>query len=110
MCVLTLSVREVAAVREWLGSGLWLHSMRDHPSHGFPLLGGMWGARLGPARGAVRRLWRGHWDSILQDNLTFADRWLKGPDQDLLRIHVWPWARHLALQHDSYTWVHVLIN
>ena len=40
-----LSLRERAAVDEWMRSGLRFHVMRDHPSHTlyFPMSGGMWG-------------------------------------------------------------------
>jgi len=37
--------REKLAVDEWLASGKQFHIMRDHPYHGVPILGGMWGAR-----------------------------------------------------------------
>jgi hypothetical protein len=42
-----LSYRERAAVDEWLSSDKGFHIMRDHPWHGFPVLGGMWGAKAG---------------------------------------------------------------
>ena len=38
-----LSLREKYAVEEWLQSDKTFHIMRDHPHHGFPILGGMWG-------------------------------------------------------------------
>lgn len=47
-----LSVREKAAVDEWISSRKTLHVMRDHPGHGIPygndrlgILGGMWGIK-----------------------------------------------------------------
>ena len=97
------SQREVAAVREWLRSGLAIHSMRDNPAHDTPLLGASWGARLDTEAGTARSLWAGSWAGILRDNLTYADRDFKGPDQTILTVHVWPWARSQAMQHDSYT-------
>ena len=36
-----LSYREKYAVDEWLDSDKTFHIMRDHPYHGFPILGGM---------------------------------------------------------------------
>ena len=39
------SVRDSAAVQEWLDSGKLLHLMRDHPYHTEPIMGGMWGCR-----------------------------------------------------------------
>jgi protein O-GlcNAc transferase len=38
-----LSHREKIAVDEWLNSDKTFHIMRDHPFHGYPILGGMWG-------------------------------------------------------------------
>jgi protein O-GlcNAc transferase len=42
-----LSLREKAAVDEWMKSDKGFHIMRDHPCHGFPVLGGMWGVKRG---------------------------------------------------------------
>tara|TARA_R110000796_G_scaffold252610_1_gene388682 strand:- start:3091 stop:3753 length:663 start_codon:yes stop_codon:yes gene_type:complete len=42
-----LSIREKMAVDEWLESDKKMHIMRDHPHHGYPILGGMWGAKSG---------------------------------------------------------------
>ncbi len=49
-----LSVREKAAVDEWINSGNTLHVMRDHPYHqhaidnqNYHILGGMWGIKGG---------------------------------------------------------------
>jgi protein O-GlcNAc transferase len=38
-----LNSREKHAVEDWLNSDKAFHIMRDHPHHGFPILGGMWG-------------------------------------------------------------------
>lgn len=38
-----LNYREKAAVEDWLISDKTIHIMRDHPYHGYPILGGMWG-------------------------------------------------------------------
>lgn len=42
-----LSLREKAAVEEWLSSSFDFHIMRDHPNHTHVILGGMWGCRKG---------------------------------------------------------------
>ena len=54
-----LSNREKAAVDEWIDSDKCFHIMRDHPWHGFPVLGGMWGAKKGcvPAMKDLIRDW-----------------------------------------------------
>lgn len=38
-----LSQREKEAVYQWIESDKTFHIMRDHPFHGYPILGGMWG-------------------------------------------------------------------
>ena len=74
-----ISAREVAAVREWLGSGRGVHSMRDHPTHWVPMLGSAWAARLDTP--GARARWADTWSNILsgQDSLAtslvYADRW-----------------------------------
>jgi hypothetical protein len=40
-----ISARERDAVAEWEESETALHVMRDHPAHGAPIMGGMWGCR-----------------------------------------------------------------
>lgn len=42
-----LTPRERSAVDAWEQSGLPGHIMRDHPYHGMPVMGGMWGCRGG---------------------------------------------------------------
>ena len=39
------SKREEEAVQEWIKDDTILHIMRDHPHHGYPILGGMWGMK-----------------------------------------------------------------
>lgn len=43
-CDSRLNAREARAVQEWIDSGKAFHSMRDHPFHGIPVMGGMWGS------------------------------------------------------------------
>ena len=75
-----LSAREEAATREWLHSGLAVHAMRDHPLHTQPLMGGMWGARLGAGETRamwgrwISHLWETTWYYILQDTTSFSRR------------------------------------
>lgn len=43
-----LNIREAAAIKEWEGSGLNAHEMKDHPHHSrLPISGGMWGIKCG---------------------------------------------------------------
>lgn len=43
-----ISEREALAVKEWEESNKALHIMRDHPHHGYAILGGMWGMKKDP--------------------------------------------------------------
>ena len=79
-----------------------IHVMRDHPGHHTPILGGLWGAKFDNSVLKFRQLWFSGWDKILKDNLTYADRSRKQPDQMILRRYIWPWAQNITLQHDSY--------
>merc|ERR1719323_3040184 len=40
--------------------------------------------------------------TLCWDPLCWEPRSKKGPDQKVLKKHVWPWARFNAMQHDSY--------
>lgn len=81
-----LSERERLAVDEWLKSGTDLHIMRDHPYHGVPMLGGMWGVKGGKLKGIAAAmeeftptsdkgqdqafLWEWVWDKVLTAELS----------------------------------------
>jgi hypothetical protein len=84
-----LTVRERAAVEEWLASGRAIHIMRDHPFHKVPMLGGMWGCRGG----------------AIPDMQSLIQRWKlwgkKGHDQDFLRNAIYPRFRHDCLVHSD---------
>lgn len=85
-----LNAREKAAVDEWLASDKAFHIMRDHPAHGVPILGGMWGARNG----------------ILNNIKTLIDEYKKGDfwqvDQNFLREKVYPIVRNTSMVHDEF--------
>jgi len=94
--------REVAAVNEWLESNKTLHSMRDHPWHTVPIMGGGWGSKLDTD--SSRRNWDQSWKSILSDSLARSGATDKGADQTLLTRHVWStWGSRDSIHHDSYT-------
>ena len=95
------SSREAAAVEEWISSGKAIHAMRDHPWHPVAMLAGGWGTRL--ENPEVREHWRTSWQRMKKDPKAFSTKKDKGPDQDLLRDHVWHvWGKNDAIQHDSY--------
>lgn len=72
-----LSDRERLAVDEWISSGRDIHVMRDHPYHGAPMLGGMWGVKGNKLRGIT--------DAMKDFNPTS----IKGQDQAFLWEWVW---------------------
>ncbi|KAF4528042.1 hypothetical protein B566_EDAN016662 [Ephemera danica] len=92
-----LSVREQAAVQEWLSTGAALHVMRDHKDHKTELLGGTWGAHLNDSN-------RCEWRVMIEHILLRAEGAGKGRDQVLLREEIWKYSNRpgWALQHDSY--------
>jgi len=93
------SAREQAAVDEWIESNADFHVMRDHPAHGVPMLGGMWGCR--PARVAERfqaalLAWASGMAPGNHRRGAYFDQ-----DQRFLRHAVWPWARESCVAHDD---------
>ncbi|MBK1838903.1 tetratricopeptide repeat protein [Azospirillum sp. YIM B02556] len=84
------TLREKAAVAEWIASGLPFHVMRDHLLHTDVILAGMWGGRAGllPPMAPVV--------AAVADRE--ADRW---QDQRFLAEWVWPRIRDRVLVHDS---------
>lgn len=81
-----LSPRDAAAVQEWVASGRLFHTMHDHPEHGVPILGGMWGA----VSGFLPR-------NLLQDWIDSGAN-----DQGWLESVVWPLVRSETLDHSSF--------
>lgn len=104
------SRREMEAVEEWMLSKHVVHVMRDHPGHDMPILAGMWGVKLedsrghGGRQGDVRSAFRAVFLALLRRKSTYYDDQIAvgSQDQALLERYVWPWAKSLALQHDSY--------
>lgn len=90
-----MSIKERAAVEDWLQSGRAFHVMRDRPSHAELILAGMWGAHRGNI-GAMRKRIEAHVESgkkMLNNRIT---------DQEFLRWSIWPIVRQDVLAHDSY--------
>ena len=90
------SAREAAAVKEWRENSHYsIHTMRDHPQHNVGILGGAWGADLTrnviESKGdkiSARRQWKITWKNMLNDKKMHSERYLKGPDQDMLTRYV----------------------
>mmetsp|Transcript_34525 Transcript_34525/g.69763 ORF Transcript_34525/g.69763 Transcript_34525/m.69763 type:complete len:412 (-) Transcript_34525:49-1284(-) len=100
-CDSVLSLREKAAVDEWLASGKKFHLMHDHALHHpnflAAMLAGMWGGR----RDAVPQM-----DKLLKQfhsNKRRSGRAsMFGDDQLFLWQHIVPLARNDCVHHDSY--------
>lgn len=91
-----LTIRERASVNAWLASNKSFHAMRDHPQHGVPMLGGMWGFRpsLNPSMARVFR------EKIHNPDLVrhYGGR----GDQTFLAQEIWGQAKSSILVHDSF--------
>lgn len=85
-----LSIRERAAVEEWLNSSKDFHIMRDHPAHATEILGGMWGARGGILKGIKEEI----------DSYKGGDFWQV--DQNFLRQVIYPRVKDNAFVHDEF--------
>jgi hypothetical protein len=85
-----LTLRERDAVDEWLASKQKFHIMRDHPYHGVPILGGMWGAK----RGALP-----HMKKMIHE-YSKGEFWQV--DQDFLRDKVFPLVQDDMFVHDEF--------
>lgn len=87
-----LSLREKAAVDEWIESQKKFHVMRDHPSHShYNMSGGMWG---------------GTRDALPNINSLLIQRPMSNvyiEDMNFLDSVVWNIAQQSVLQHDSFS-------
>lgn len=88
-CDSRLSLREKAAVDEWLASDKTFHIMRDHPWHGSKILGGMWGVK-GPNQMVIDLM--AQWPQ--------EDRYQT--DQDFLSTMIYPIASRDAMIHAQF--------
>lgn len=86
-----LGIRERHAVDEWLASNHDFHIMRDHPHHGAPILGGMWGARRTALDIVKKKI----------DSFKFDSECIKGDDQIFLAREVYPAIRDNAMIHSE---------
>ena len=91
--------RELAAIRQFLNSTKEFHIMRDHPHHHVDILGGMWGIKLTPT---MRIKMNESFEKMFHSKVFYSNWKNYGPDQDLLKNYIWPWAKDVAMIHDSY--------
>ena len=93
-CDSRLTVREKAAVDEWLNSDKDFHIMRDHPYHGARILGGMWGVRNGLLKN-IGDLINSYFQSIRNGNYWQVD-------QVFLTQYVYPMVKDISCVHDEF--------
>lgn len=94
------SIREMAAVSQWLHGPQPMHVMRDNQAHGVPILGGMFGVKNPEylkAIGEPPDIY-GQLQAIEDGSISSG----KGTDQTFLENAVWPKARQHCLIHDSH--------
>ena len=92
-----LTGREQAAVEEFVNSSFLFLSLRDHPLHGIPILGGLWTTAQYRDRSLFLRLF-----GVLLDR-TRVQRYTLTNDQKLLTNLVWPKVKDQTLSFDSFT-------
>ena len=80
------SLREQAAVEEWIESNKVLHIMRDHPAQNEVILGGLWGTKL--TNDKIRSHWKESWIAALKDKLLWARKDSYGHDQHFLLKYI----------------------
>ncbi|XP_064081846.1 uncharacterized protein LOC135198197 isoform X2 [Macrobrachium nipponense] len=85
--------REVDAVQEWILDGTCFHVMRDHPWHGVPILGGMWGGCND---------WR-HEEVLAITKTIFRLAKSTRSDQGEVGKHLYHLVKENGTIHDSYT-------
>jgi hypothetical protein len=107
-----LNPRDALCVAEWMNTGAWVHSIRDHPNHDRPMNGGMWGAKRGflhhVAKTSSYQYYEKEVDTTKPVRMSelIRDYWNRdvyGADQSFLQDILWPLIGHVALSHDSYT-------
>jgi len=94
-----VGAREQAAFQEFVNSDKKIHIMRDHPAHGAVMMGGTWAAKVSDTRNRFKK----SFSELFKNGLAYIDRFSGGWDQVALHRYVWPWAKKIALIHDSYT-------
>ncbi len=89
--------REFDAINEWIDAKKLVHAMRDHPQHGVPLLGGLWGMSRKFDTQFADRIFK---EIVRSDDKSGSTKRLnkKGLDQDFLGAKIWP----LVLNTNSY--------
>lgn len=88
-----LSIRDKAAVDEWLNSDKDFHILRDNCQHGWPICGGAWGCR--------NRILHNMKNMTEQYNLKSTDN-NHGIDQKFLSSQIYPYIQGTVFVHDDW--------
>ncbi len=93
-CDARISAKEVAAIEDWMASGIAFHVMRDHVFHCDLILAGLWGGIADRQLMMEKR--------IKTFRSRHGDDHRYGVDQSFLAWEIWPLIRGSVLSHDSY--------
>ena len=89
--------REASAVDDWLKSNLSYHIIRDHPRHcwaAYPILAGLFGAKIGQVRSKHLPMWKDYVYSKVDQR--------KQQDQYQLKTKIYDVVKSDLMEHDSY--------
>ena len=92
--------REVQAVEEWLQSNKAFHVMHDNHKHHFPMMAGLWGAKLSALERGMALYSFQLAAATSEDMWQNRDQYLL--DQEFLAEYIWPWAKHSVLHHAAH--------
>ena len=88
-----ITIRDKAAVEEWLNSDSDVHIMRDNCQHGWAICGGAWGVRNGHLSHIQKQI----------EEFDMKERMNKhGIDQIWLQNEVYPGVKNKAFVHDDW--------
>jgi tetratricopeptide (TPR) repeat protein len=92
-CDARLSVPEADLVRQWIGSGLPFHVVRDHVLHNELMIGCLWAGRTDTGIDIV---------DLMRRYFTQGPTAKYGHDQKMLGSMLWPLIRSRCLVHDKH--------
>ena len=97
--------REVKLVNEWLNSDKDFHIIRDHPQHGLPICGGMFGVKKGILTELIDKEYK---NFLVNESIKSTVRYkqllennMHGMDQDFLETYIFPHTTSNRIVHVS---------
>ena len=85
--------RQASAVKEWLESDKLFHTMRDHPYHRYPILGGQWGVKKN-TKYDIEKLLKYFYNNESQNKY--------GTDYDFFIKVLYPLIKNDCMEHDEF--------